>query len=179
MQQESLTEEQNAKHLAARAVMAHRAGFPIELLSISKEPGTKTGIVCDWKELRTAYGDDSKLLRRGFAFIYIGTIIDQEAGAPATEELRKEVLADQSSALDARRTAVAWGLAQAVSETDPFAHGGYKLASRLLRKDRSLVETLVQELCVVETMSGEQLRSWFDGHAEPFVLEELERSVTF
>jgi len=29
--------EQNAKHLAARAVMAYRAGFPVEIISISGE----------------------------------------------------------------------------------------------------------------------------------------------
>jgi hypothetical protein len=77
------------------------------------------------------------------------------------------------------RFAVTWGLARAVTETDPFAHGGYKLASRLLRKDRALVETLVQELCAVETMSREQLGYWFDGYADPFALDELEPSVTF
>lgn len=159
--------------------MAYRADFPVEALSIATKDGLMPGIVCDWKQFRTAYADDSKLSRRGFAFIYIGTIIDQEAVAPASEELHKEVLAYQSSAKEARQVAVICGLARAVTETDPFAHGGYKLASRLLRKDRSLVETLVQEFCIVETMNREQLRSWFDCHAGPFVLDELERSVIF
>jgi hypothetical protein len=179
MRHETSRQQQNARHLAARAVMAYRADFPVEALSIATKDGSRSGIVCDWKQLRTAYADDSKLLRRGFAFIYTGTIIDQEAVAPASEELRKEVLADQSSALEARQVAVTWGLAGAVTETDPFAHGGYKLASRLLRNDRSLIETFVHELCAAETMSGEQLRSWFDSHADPLVLDELERSVTF
>jgi|HubBroStandDraft_5_1064220.scaffolds.fasta_scaffold92229_2 hypothetical protein len=179
MSQETSTQQQKAKHLAARAVMAYRAGFPIEELSISTKNAPRMGIVCNWKELRAAYGDDTKLLRRGLAFVYIGTIIDQEGVTPPSEELRKEVLADQSSAIEARQTAVEWGLAPAVTDTDPFAHGGYKLASRLLRNDRSLVDSLVQELCVVETMNQEQLQSWFDRHADSLVLEELERSVTF
>ena len=179
MSQETSAQEQNAKHLAARTVMAYRAGFPIEELSIAKRAASKTCIACDWKGLRADYGDDSKLLRRGFALIYIGTIIDQEAVAPVSEVLRKEVLADQTSALEARKTAVEWGLAQAVADTDPFAHGGYKLASRLLRNDRSLVESLAQELCIVETMSRENLQSWLDRHANALVLDELERSVTF
>jgi hypothetical protein len=179
MSQETSAQEQNAKHLAARTVMAYRAGFPIEELSIAKRADSKAGIACDWKGLRADYGDDSKLLRRGFALIYIGTIIDQEAVAPVSEVLRKEVLADQTSALEARKTAVEWGLAQAVTDTDPFAHGGYKLASRLLRNDRSLVESLAQELCIVETMSRENLQSWLDRHANALVLDELERSVTF
>ena len=38
---------------------------------------------------------------------------------------------------DRPQTAVEWGLAPAVTDTDPFAHGGYKLASRLLRNDLS------------------------------------------
>ena len=106
MSQETSTQQQKAKHLAARAVMAYRAGFPIEELSISTKDAPRMGIVCNWKELRAAYDDDSKLLRRGLAFVYIGTIIDQEAVAPPSEELREEVLADQSSALEARQTAV-------------------------------------------------------------------------
>jgi hypothetical protein len=173
------TPEQNAKHLAARAVMAYRAGFPVEIISISGESGSQSGIVSDWKKLRDSYGGDEKLLRRGFAFIYIGTIIDQNATEPISNSLRKELVSDMSSALYARETAVQWGLAHSMTETNPFAHTGYKLASRPLRADQTFIDALAAELCVTPTLRGEQLKTWCDSHANPLVLEELERTTTF
>lgn len=56
-------QQQNAKHLAARAVMAYRAGFTIEVLSISS---AQIGIISEWKHLRTSYGNDDKLIRRAW-----------------------------------------------------------------------------------------------------------------
>ncbi len=177
MEQQMKARQQNAKHLAARAVMAYRANFPVEVLSISNN--SRIGIICDWKRLRASYGNDDKLIRRAFAFVYIGTIIDQSATEPISDNLQKEVLANQSDALDARQTAVLWGLAESVTNTDPFAHGGYKLASRLLRHDRRLIDDLARELFATETLKGEQLMSWFSDHAEPLALDELERTTTF
>ena len=173
------TPGQNARHLAARAVMAYRAGFPVEIISIPGESGSESGIVSDWKKLRDSYGGDEKLLRRGFAFIYIGTIIDQNATEPISNSLRKELVSDMSSALYARETAVQWGLAHSMTETNPFAHTGYKLASRLLRADQTFIDALAAELCVTPTLRGEQLKTWCDSHANPLVLEELERTTTF
>jgi hypothetical protein len=59
-----------------------------------------------------------------------------------------------SSALDARQTAVDWGVAKAVTDTNPFAHAGYKLASRLLRTDQPLIESLARELTSQGTIEG-------------------------
>jgi hypothetical protein len=45
----TMAQEQSAKHLAARAVMAYRAGFPVALLSVTSSSERPSGIVCDWK----------------------------------------------------------------------------------------------------------------------------------
>jgi hypothetical protein len=171
-------EPQSASHLAARAVMAYRAGFPIDALSIARTV-PNSGIVCDWKQSRAADVKDEKLLHRAFAFIYIGTIIDQEVTQPISEDLRKELASDMSKALDARETAVQWGLVREVGETNPFAHVGYKLASRVLRADRAIIDALANELLAVETMDRDQLKSWLDTHAKPIPFDELERSWSF
>jgi hypothetical protein len=99
MEDKVKAQQQSAKHLAARAVMAYRAGFPIELLSITTAIESQSGIVCDWRS----------------------------------------------------QTAVQWGLTRSVTDTDPFAHGGYKLASRLLRSDPQLIDTLAKELSAKRT----------------------------
>ena len=57
-------------------------------------------------------------------------MLKHSASDPISDELRKELVSDMSSALDARQTAIDWGLAKAVAVTNPFAHTGYKLASR-------------------------------------------------
>jgi hypothetical protein len=171
-------EPQNASHLAARAVMAYRSGFLIDALSIG-EAASASGIVCDWKASRGAVVTDEKLLHRAFAFIYIGTILDQEATEPMSEALRKELANDMSNALDARETAVKWGLARDVNETNPFAHVGYKLASRVLRIDRPLIDALTNELLAVGKMDCAQLKAWLDGHALPLAFDELERSWSY
>ena len=84
-----------------------------------------------------------------------------------------------SSALDARQTAVDWGVAKAVKDTNPFAHTGYKLASRLLRMDRALIESLARELTSQGSMEGDALRKWLDANASPLNFDELETSTTY
>ena len=116
--------------------MAYRAGFPVTLLSVTSSSERPSGIVSDWKVQRDSVHDDARLLGRAFAFVYIGSIVDQAISDPISDELHKELVSDNESALDARQTAVDWGVAKAVTETNPFAHTGYKLASRLLRTDR-------------------------------------------
>ena len=170
---------QDARHLAARAVMAYRAGFPIETLTIAEQAGSRSGIICNWKQLRGTCQSDEKLLLRGFAYVFIGTIIDQDSGEPMSDGLRKELVSDMSSAAEARETTVQWHLAPNLSETNSFAHAGYKLASRVLRNDGSLIELLADELSASETMNGEQLNSWFEKHASRLVLDELEASWLF
>jgi hypothetical protein len=173
------SQQQSAKHLAARAVMAYRAGFPVALLSATSNSEHPSGIVCDWKGQRDSFHNNAKLLRRAFAFIYIGTIVDQAISDPISDELRRELVFDMSSALDARQTAVDWGVAKALTETDPFAHAGYKLASRLLRTDQPLIESLARELTSQSTMEGDALRRWLDANASPLNFDELETSTTY
>jgi hypothetical protein len=170
---------QSAKHLAARAVMAYRAGFPVTLLSIVSSDERPSGISCDWKSMRDSFTNDEKLLTRAFAFIYIGTIVDQASDLAISADLRKELAADESSALDARQTAVDWGVAKAVADTNPFAHVGYKLASRLLRTDQPLIGSLARELTSQGTIERHALRKWMEANASPLNLEELETSTTY
>ena len=68
------SQQQSAKHLAARAVMAYRAGFPVALISVTSSRKRPSGIVCDWKGQRDSFQNDEKLLGRAFAFVYIGSI---------------------------------------------------------------------------------------------------------
>lgn len=172
-------QRQSAKHLAARAVMAYRAAFPVALLSVTSSRERSSGIVCDWQGQRDSFHNDAKLLGRAFAFIYIGSIVDQAISDPISDELRKEIVSDMSSALEARQTAVDWGVAKALTETDPFAHAGYKLASRLLRTDQPLIESLARELMSKGTMEGDTLRTWLDANASPLNFDELETSTTY
>ena len=170
---------QSAKHLAARAVVAYRAGFPVALLSVVGTRQYPSGIVWEWKSQRTLFQDDAKLLRRAFAFVYIGSIVDQAMSDPISDDLRKELESDMSNALELRQTAVDWGLAKAITETDPFAHAGYKLASRLLRRDQSLIESLARELTSRGTIEGDALKTWLDANASPLNFDELETNTTY
>jgi len=173
------SQQQSAKHLAARAVMAYRVGFPVALLSVTTSSGRPSGVVCDWKSQRDLFHNDERLLGRAFAFVYVGSIMDQAVNDPISDQLRKELVSDMSSALDARQTAVDWGVAKAVTDTNPFAHTGYKLASRLLRMDQPLIESLARELTSVGTMEGDALRKWLDANASPLNFEKLETSTTY
>jgi hypothetical protein len=159
--------------------MAYRAGFPVTLLSLTSSNERTSGIVSDWKCLRESFHNDAKLLGRAFAFVYVGSIVDQAISDPISEDLRKELVSDMSSALEARQTAVDWGLAKAVTDTNPFAHTGYKLASRLLRTDQPLIESLARELTSQSTIEGDALRKWLDANASPLNFDELETSATY
>ena len=173
------SQQQSAKHLAARAVMAYRAGLPVALLSVTSSGEHPSGIVCDWKGQRDSFHNDAKLLGRAFAFVYIGSIVDQAISDPISDELRKELVSDMSSALDARQTAVDWGVAEAVTDTNPFAHTGYTLASRLLRADQPLIKALARQLTSRGTIEGDALRKWLDANASPLTFDELETSTTY
>ena len=91
------SQQQSATHLAARAVMAYRAGFPVALLSVSSSSERPSGIVCDWKGQRDSFHNDEELLGRAFAFVYGGSIVDQAISDPISDELRKELVSDMSS----------------------------------------------------------------------------------
>ena len=171
--------QQSARHLAARAVMAYRAGFPVARLSVTSGNERSTCIKCDWRGLRDTFHNDVKLLGRAFAFVYIGSIVDQAISDPVSDELRKELVSDMSSALDMRQTAVDWGLAKAVADTNPFAHTGYKLASRLLRMDQPLIESLARELTSRGVIEGDALNKWLDANASPLNFDELETRTTY
>jgi hypothetical protein len=171
------SQQQSAKHLAARAVVAYRAGFPVTLLSVTSSSERPSGIVCDWKSQRDSFQNDAKLL--GKAFVYVGSIVDQAISDPISDDLRKEVISDMSSALDVRQTAVDLSVAKALTDTDPFAHAGYKLASRLLRTDQSLIESLARELTSQGTIEGDALRKWLDANASPLNFDELETNTTY
>ena len=173
------SQQQSAKHLAARAVLAYRAAFPVAQLSVARGSEHSSGIVCDWKSERESFHNDEKLLVRAFAFVYIGSIVDQAISDPISDELRKELVFDMSDALEARQTAVDWGLAKAVADTNPFAHSGFKLASRLLRMDQPLVESLARELTSQGTITGEALRKWLDTNASLLNFDELETRTTY
>jgi len=173
------SQQQSAKHLAARAVMAYRAELPVALLSVTSTGDHPSGIVCDWKGQRDSFHNDAKLLGRVFAFVYIGSIVDQAISDPISDELRKELVSDMSSALDARQTAVDWGVAKTVADTNPFAHAGYKLASRLLRMDQPLIESLARELTSQGTIESDALRKWLDANASALNFDELETSTTY
>ena len=172
-------QEQRAKHLVARVVMAYRAGFPVALLSVTSSSERPSGIVCDWKGQRDSFHNDEKLLSRAFAFVYIGSIVDQAISDPISDELRRELVSDVSSALEARQTAVDWGVAEALKDTNPYAHTGYKLASRLLRTDQPLIESLARELTSQGTIEGDALKNWLDDNASPLNFDELETSTTY
>jgi hypothetical protein len=174
-----VSQQQSAKHLAARAVFAYRAGFPVTLLSVASSSERLSGIVSDWKGQRNSIHNDAKLLARAFAFVYIGSIVDQANIDPISDELRKELVSDMSSALDARQAAVDWGLVNAVADTNPFAHSGYKLASRVLRTDQPLIESLARKLTSQGTIEGDALRKWLDTNAGPLDFDELETETTF
>lgn len=179
MSEDMAPQQQSARHLAARAVVAYRAGLPVALLSVTGSNERDSGIVCDWKGQRDSFHNDAKLLNRAFAFVYVGSIVDQAIRVPISDELRKEILSDMSNALEARQTAVDWGVAKAVTDTNPFAHTGYKLASRLLRTDEQLIEALARELTSQGTIERDALRKWLDANANPLNIDELEARTTY
>ena len=56
---------------------------------------------------------------------------------------------------------------------------GYKLASRLLRMDQPLIESLARESMFQGTIEGDALKKWWDGNASPLNFDELETSTTY
>jgi hypothetical protein len=176
------TQEQRAhtaRHLAAHAVFALRAGFRIERLALNTTSHPHGGIVCDWKQGRAAYGDDTKLINRSFAFAYIGGIIDQEHPCDLCDEIQVEIKTDMEASEDSRETAVAWRLADSVQDTNSFAHVGYKLASRLIRKDKLLIDDLGFLLTQAESLDEASLLKWFRENASHYSLDELETINTY
>ena len=165
-----------SRRTSRNGISCRLSGRPAFVASSSERP---SGIVSDWKSQRDSFQNDAKLLGRAFAFVYVGSIVDQAMSDPISDELRKELVSDLSSALDARQTAVDWGVAKAVTDTDPFAHAGYKLASRLLRTDQPLIESLARKLTSQGTIEGDALRKWLDANASPLNFDELETSTTY
>ena len=62
---------------------------------------------------------------------------------------------------------------------NPFAHTGYKLASRLLRTDQPLIESHAHELTFQGTIEGDALRTWLNANASPLNFDELETNTTY
>jgi len=168
----------NVKHLAAHAVLAFRAGFRVERVSL-KATSNQSGITCNWKEARGCYRDDAKLINRSFALAYIGEIVDQDNVENLSDELREEIKADMVASEDSRETAVAWNLVESVRDINPFAHIGYKLASRLIRKDKLLIEKLAAHLLKKQALDEKSLLIWLQENASPYSLDELEKANTY
>jgi len=101
------------------------------------------------------------------------------ASDPISNELRKTLVSDMSSGLRACQTVVDSGVAKAVADTNPFAYTGYKLASRLRRRNQPLIESLARELTSRGTIEGDALRKWLDANASPLNFDELETRTTY
>jgi hypothetical protein len=106
-------------------------------------------------------------------------MLKHRASDPISDELRKALVSDMSSALRARQTVVDSGVAKAVADTNPFTYTWYKLASRLLRRDQPLIESLARELTSRGTIEGDALRKWLDANASPLNFDELETRTTY
>jgi hypothetical protein len=171
--------KQIARHLAARATVALRARFRVERVAVADAKEQPSGITCNWKQARDQYGDDTKLVKRGFAFVYVGTILDQRLNGPLSDPIIKELNSDMSSAQEVREAAVQWGLVPSLMDTNPFAHVGYKLASRLIRADELVINRLAEYLLEQQIVQEKQLLEWFERHATPLSLEEIEQSITY
>jgi hypothetical protein len=141
------------------------------------------GVTCDWKQARKAYDDDTKLIHRSFALVYTGGLMDQENKQENLEDLpsdlRAEIKADMAASEDSRETAVAWNLIESVQNTNAFARIGYKLASRLLTKDKPLIEKLAAVLTEKGSLDETSLLRWFQENASPYSLDELEKTNTY
>jgi hypothetical protein len=170
---------QTAKHLAARAIVALRVGFRVEQIALGESEGLASGIKCDWKCAKGSCEDDATLICRGFAFVYVGSLIDQKTAQAISEDIRKELNADMVSVQEAREAAVEWGIVPSVMDTNPFAHLGYKLASRIIRADAALIDKLAAELLEKKVIAEKDLLVWFKDNASPCSLEEMEQSITF
>ena len=164
-----------ARHLAAHTVVALRAGFRVERVALDAISSVYGGVTCDWKQAREAYGDDTKLIHRSFALVYVGGLMDQEH----LENLSGEFRAEMAASEDSRETAVAWNLAASVQDTNAFARIGYKLASRLIKKDGPVIERLSILLTERGSLDEASLMEWFQKNASQYSLEELEQTNTY
>jgi hypothetical protein len=153
-----------ARHLAARVIMALRAGFKVQSVSIDCFDSALKAVVCDWKAERKTYANDGRLVQRAFAFIYIGTIIDQRSSDEPSDAIRVQVDDDMLSAQEVREAAVEWRLVPSIADTNPYLHQGYKLAN---------------QLAASRVMKQIALETWFASHAKPLSLETLEDSSRF
>jgi hypothetical protein len=105
-------------------------------------------------------------------------MLKHSASDPMWGELRKSLVSDMSSALDAADCG-RLGRRQTSDRHPPFAHTGYKLASRLLRIDRPLIESLARKLVSQYTIDGDALTKWLDANASLLTFDELETSTTY
>jgi hypothetical protein len=87
-----------ARHLAARAIVALRANFRVERIAVVDAEERASGITCDWTQAREPYRDDVKLINRGFAFVYVGTIVDQKQTEALSDSISKQLNSDMRSA---------------------------------------------------------------------------------
>jgi hypothetical protein len=106
--------KQLARHLAARAIVALRANFRVERIVVVDAGEQASGTTCDWTQARGPYRDDMKLIRRGFAFVYVGKIVDQTPTEPLSESISKQLNSDMTSAQEAREAAVQRGLVRSL-----------------------------------------------------------------
>jgi hypothetical protein len=168
-----------ARHLAAHTVAALRARFRVEFVSLDGIDETRSGVSCDWRQARSAYNDDTKLVVRCFALAYIGGLIDEDKSNDFSGLHRLEVKSDMAFSESLREVAVAWGLAPSIQDTNPFAHSGYKLASRLIKRDQAVIELLAAVLMEEISIDESELLAWFEENAPAYPLEDLEKTNTF
>ena len=86
------------------------------------------------------------------------------------ENLSGEFRAEMAASEDSRETAVAWNLAASVQDTNAFARIGYKLASRLVKKDGPVIEKLSVLLTERGSLDEASLMEWFQKNASPYSL---------
>jgi hypothetical protein len=173
------SEHRLARHLAAHAVAALRAQFRVEEITLRGISETQSGVRTDWRQARKAYNDDRKLLIRGFTLAYIGGLTNEGGSNELSELHRLEVKSDMNSSELLREAAAEWGIVPSIQDTNPFAHSGYKLASRLLKRDRAVIDKLEAFLLERTTIDESTLNRWFHDNAPSYLLEELEQSDTY
>src|SRR4051795_11281352 len=105
-------------------------------------------------------------------------MLKHSASDPIWGELRKSLVSDMSSALDATDCG-RLGHRRVVADINPLAHTGYKLASRLLRFDQPLIESFARKLVSQYTIDGDALTKWLDANASLLTFDELETSTTY
>jgi hypothetical protein len=69
--------------------------------------------------------------------------------------------ADMAASEDSRETAVAWSLVASIQDINAFVRIGYKLASRLIKKDGPVIEKLSVLLAERGFLDEASLMEWF------------------